>query len=213
MRTVPNGLYRYHPAVRIIEVLPASLKPEKDPHDSMLFWNPPRLTPPPAMPDDARRPEERGQAMVEFAMVLLPLVLVLVGIIQFGFLFSAYVGTSNAAREAGREATVYRYQPALDPAENDMARCVAALAAAGRSLDDAVPGQFTGSCATINGGGDFSITYPNSATCVGSSRTGCHVEITLTYRQPLFVPLVGEFLSADAQNRVQLTATVTMVVN
>ena len=82
-----------------------------------------------------------------------------------------------------------------------------------RSLDDAVPGQFSGTCTTINGGGDFSITYPDSATCVGSSRTGCQVEITLTYRQPLFVPLVGEFLSADAQNRVQLTATVTMVIN
>ena len=180
----------------------------------MLLRTPPRPTPPPAMPDDARQPDERGQAMVEFAMVLLPLVLVLVGIIQFGFLFSAYVGTSNAAREAGREATVYRYRPApITPSENDMARCQAALAAADRSLDDAVPGQFTGSCTTIYGGGDFSITYPNSATCVGSSRTGCQVEITLTYRQPLFVPLVGEFLSADAQNRVQLTATVTMVIN
>ncbi len=152
--------------------------------------------------------------MVEFATVLLPLVLVLVGIIQFGFLFSAYVGTSNAAREAAREATVYRFLPApVTPAENDMNRCQAALAAAQRAFDSAVPGQFSGSCTTVNGGGDFSITYPDSGTCLGTSRTGCQVRVTLTYRQPLFVPLVGQFLAADAQNRVSLVADVTMVIN
>lgn len=151
--------------------------------------------------------------MVEFAAVLLPLVLVLVGIIQFGFLFSAYVGTSNAAREAGRAATIHRYVPIQTPAQNDMARCQDALAAATASFDDAVPGQFSASCATAMGGGDLAIAYPDSATCVGSSRTGCQVQVTLTYRQPLFVPLVGTFLSPDGENRIALTATVTMVVN
>jgi Flp pilus assembly protein TadG len=145
--------------------------------------------------------------------VILPLVLVLVGIIQFGFLFSAYVGASNAAREAGRAATIHRFNPTESQAANDLARCQDALAAASASFDDAVPGQFSGSCSSVNGGGDFSITYPDSGTCVGTSRTGCQVRVTLTYRQPLFVPLVGEFLSTDGQNRVSLRATVTMVVN
>ena len=35
------------------------------------------------------------------------------------------------------------------------------------------------------------IAYPDSATCTGSSRTGCQLRVTLTYRQPLLVPLVG----------------------
>ena len=67
--------------------------------------------PMPAAPAiDARpREPERGQAMVEFAAVLLPLILVLVGILQFGFLFAAYVGVSNSAREAGRAGTIYEY--------------------------------------------------------------------------------------------------------
>jgi Flp pilus assembly protein TadG len=60
--------------------------------------------------------------MVEFAAVVIPLVVVLVGIIQFGFLFAAYVGASNAAREAGRAATVHRYDPGEDQATNDLAR-------------------------------------------------------------------------------------------
>jgi Flp pilus assembly protein TadG len=151
--------------------------------------------------------------MVEFAAVLLPLILVLVGIIQFGFLFAAYVGTSNAAREAGRAATIHHFDPNEDQAHNDLERCQDALAAADASLDDAVPGQFSGTCATASGGGDFSIAYPDSASCVGTSRTGCRVQITLTYRQPLFVPLIGQLLGTDAQNRVSLNATVTMVIN
>ena len=146
-------------------------------------------------------------------MVLLPLILVLVGIIQFGFLFSAYVGVSNAAREAARAATIHQWDGSTGQAGNDIARCQDALAAASASLDDGVPGQFSGTCGSASGGGDLSIAYPDSATCVGSSRTGCQIRVTITYRQPLFVPLVGTFLSADAQNRIALTGTVTMVIN
>jgi Flp pilus assembly protein TadG len=167
----------------------------------------------PADPALQACPAERGQAMVEFAAVLLPLVLVLVGIIQFGFLFSAYVGVSNATREGGRAATIHRYDPNLNPAQNDMARCQDVLAAATQSFDAAVPGQFSGSCTTAGGGGDLAIAYPDAATCTGSSRTGCQVRVSLTYRQPLFGPLVGEFLSPDGQNRIALSATVTMVIN
>lgn len=151
--------------------------------------------------------------MVEFAAVLLPLILVLVGIIQFGFLFSAYVGVSNAAREAARMGTIHQFDTDLTPGQNDSARCAAVLQAADQSLDPAVPGTFAGSCDTVNGGGDFAIAYPDSGTCTGSSRTGCLVRVTLTYRQPLFVPLVGTFLGADGTGQVPLSATVTMVIN
>ena len=40
--------------------------------------------------------------MVEFAAVLLPVLLIIVGIIQFGLLFGANVTLTNAAREAAR---------------------------------------------------------------------------------------------------------------
>ncbi|HEX6654616.1 MAG TPA: TadE family protein, partial [Candidatus Limnocylindria bacterium] len=50
-----------------------------------------------------RRPAEpRGQALVEFAVVLMPVLLLIVGIIQFGLLFSANVTLTNAAREGAR---------------------------------------------------------------------------------------------------------------
>ena len=66
---------------------------------------------------------------------------------------------------------------------------------------------------SVLGGGDLTIAYPDSATCTGSARTGCLVRVTLEYRQPLFVPLVGTFLSTDGSNRIAFSANVTMVIN
>ena len=112
---------------------------------------------------DARpREPERGQALVEFAVVLLPLILVLVGILQFGFLFAAYVGVSNSAREAARAGTIYEYDANEGQGQNDLLRCQAILVAAQQSLDVGVPGQFAGTCAAVTGGGDLAIAYPDS---------------------------------------------------
>lgn len=146
-------------------------------------------------------------------MVLLPLTLVLVGIIQFGFLFSAYIGVSNAAREAARAGTIYQYDANVGQGTNDHNRCLQVLAAAQQSLDTAVPGHFSGTCAGINGGGDLQIAYPDSATCPATSRTGCQIRVKLSYHQPIFVPLVGALLSVDGSNQIGLSASVTMVLN
>lgn len=50
--------------------------------------------------------EKKGQALVEFALVL-PILLILVfGIIEFGRVFNAYIVVSNASREGARQAAV-----------------------------------------------------------------------------------------------------------
>jgi hypothetical protein len=165
-----------------------------------------------AVPLGRRRPP-KGQAMVEFAAVLLPLLLIVVAIIQFGFLFAAYVGVSNAARDGARSGTIYVYDRTLSPAQNDGARCSIVLSTSQQSLDTGVPGQFSGSCATTAGGGDLLITYPDGGSCTNQPRKGCQLRVALTYRQPLFVPLIGGLIGADASNRVGFSAAVTMVVN
>jgi Flp pilus assembly protein TadG len=151
--------------------------------------------------------------MVEFAGVVLPLMLVLLGIIQSGFLFSGYVGISNAAREGARAGTIHEYDSAEGQGQNDLQRCQAILAATQQAVDDAVPGGFTGSCATVLGGGDLVIAYPDSATCTNSARTGCQLRVTVTFRQPVIVPFLGQLFSADGTNRIALSADVTMVIN
>jgi len=173
----------------------------------------PRDAPTPDSPLARAREGERGQALVEFAAVLLPLVLILVGIIQSGFLFSGYVGISNAAREGARAGTIYEYDSTEGQGQNDLLRCQAILAAAQQAVDAGVPGDFAGTCATVNGGGDLSIAYPDAATCTNSARTGCQVRVTLTFHQPLLVPLVGALLGAGEDNTIGLEADLTMVLN
>jgi Flp pilus assembly protein TadG len=51
---------------------------------------------------------ERGQTMVEFAIVLPILATVLLGITQFGLAFHNYLGITDAARVGARAAAVHR---------------------------------------------------------------------------------------------------------
>jgi Flp pilus assembly protein TadG len=53
-----------------------------------------------------RKRSERGAAAVEFALVLPFLLLLVFGIIEFGFIFNRYISVTHAAREGVRELSV-----------------------------------------------------------------------------------------------------------
>ena len=63
-----------------------------------------------------RRPglvrDERGQGMVEFALILPVLLLILVGIIEFGLIFYNVSSVRQGVREAGRQGSVGNFGPA-----------------------------------------------------------------------------------------------------
>ena len=58
--------------------------------------------------------------MVEFAIVLPVLLLIVLGIIQFGFLFKDYIALTDAVRVGARQAAVSRTLP--DPTGTTVAR-------------------------------------------------------------------------------------------
>lgn len=62
---------------------------------------------------------QRGAAAVEFALVVPFLLLIIIGIIQFGFAFTAQISLTQAAREAARTLVV----------QNDNGKAVAAAKA------------------------------------------------------------------------------------
>lgn len=188
------------------------------------------------------RAPSRGQAMVEFATVLLPVLLIVVAIVQFGLLLAAHVTLTNAAREAARAATISRFDVASTRATNDLNRCTAALDAASQSFglltasaphfvvtDPCAPG----SASDLNGdgyhdrwvNGDMTVTLCASmatatspcpaagAYCATDDPVGCLVQVTLTYRSDIVVPLIGALLSTDANGRFVQHASTTMVVN
>lgn len=55
--------------------------------------------------------DKSGQSMVEFALVLPILILLLMGIMDFGRLFAGYVELQNAARDGARYAAVQQINP------------------------------------------------------------------------------------------------------
>ena len=189
------------------------------------------------MPDRADHP--RGQALAEFALVLLPILLILVGIVQFGLLFGANVSLTNAAREGARAATIYVYDQDQSKAWNDAQRCGELVAAATNAFGLLSAGApyfsattTSGACPTMTGetlaNGDLTVSYcdhtltaggacpvsGNSATtCVPDTRQGCLIQVTLMYHSDIVVPLVGSFLGLDGNGRFVQRAVATMVIN
>jgi Flp pilus assembly protein TadG len=58
---------------------------------------------------------EKGQAMVEFALVLPVLLLIIAGIIDFGLIFNQKVLANNASREAARYVAVHYSEELKSP--------------------------------------------------------------------------------------------------
>jgi Flp pilus assembly protein TadG len=163
----------------------------------------------------------RGQSLVEFSLVVLPLLLLLLAIVQFGFIFNAYVTMSNATREAARTGTIYIYDRTASKDANDLARNEAVraeLLQAMNLLGKSSPQFSTTSTWTQSGSaftnGDLLVEYelPAGATDA-DNRAGQRVTVRATYHQDLLIPLIANLLPRDAGGRLALTAEVTMVVN
>jgi Flp pilus assembly protein TadG len=173
--------------------------------------------------DDARR----GQSLVEFSLILMPLFLILLGIIQFGFIFNTYVTMTNAARDAARSGTVYVYDRTVSKSANDLARNNSILAQVKSSmngLSQAAPRFTNGGTWTQSGltftNGDLVITYAipdgsdgTPAVTDSDPRTGERITVVATYHQDLIIPLISALLPKDANGRMGLGGSVTMVIN
>jgi Flp pilus assembly protein TadG len=151
----------------------------------------------------------------------MPLFLILLGIIQFGFIFNTYVTMTNAARDAARLGTVYVYDRTLTKAQNDLARnnsIKTQVLASMNGLSQTTPRFTTGSSWTQSGttytNGDLTISYVTPSDVTESDpRTGQRLTVTANYHQDLIIPLISALLPKDAGGRMQLTGVVTMVVN
>ena len=170
---------------------------------------------------DVDRGSETGQSLVEFSLLLMPLFLILLGIIQFGFIFNTYVTMTNAARDAARLGTIYVYDRSLTKAQNDLARnnsIKTQVLASMNGLSQTSPRFATGSTWTQSGltytNGDLVIVYEIPSDVTDSDpRTGERITVTATYHQDLIIPLISVLLPKDSNGRMGLAGTVTMVVN
>ena len=164
---------------------------------------------------------ERGQSLVEFSLILTPLFLVLLGIIQFGFIFNTYVTMTNAARDAARLGTIYEYDRTQTKAVNDLLRnesiktqLVASMNLLSKTAPQFTVGSTWSQSGTTYTNGDLVITYTlPSGISDTETRIGQRITVRATYHQDLIVPLVAALLPKDANGRMSLVGEVTMVQN
>jgi Flp pilus assembly pilin Flp len=112
----------------------------------------------------ARWSDESGAELIEFALVLPLLLLILLGIIDFGFLFQRYEVITNAAREGARVAVLPGYEDA-----DVIARVHQYLTASGLDAHDPViehpdPIRVGLYCAGVT---RVTVTYPYTYSFVG----------------------------------------------
>jgi Flp pilus assembly protein TadG len=167
---------------------------------------------------------EAGQSLVEFSLILFPLFLILLAIIQFGFVFNTYVTMTNAARDGARLGTIYVYDRTNSKDQNDFARNEAikdSVLASMSMLGKAAP-QFTNNGTWSQSGtaaapvftqGDLIISYELNGQLDTDSRTRQKITVKATYHEDLIVPIISNFLPKDSGGRLALTGVVTMVIN
>jgi Flp pilus assembly protein TadG len=107
------------------------------------------------------RTKERGQAMVEFALVLPILCLILFAIVEFGMAFWRYQQVSAAASEGARRAAVSRTYA------DRTSRAVTAAKDASPNLSPSQMNVTVSSAWTAGSPVTVTVTYPQKITVMG----------------------------------------------
>jgi len=130
------------------------------------------------------RTGDRGQSLVEFALVLPVLMLILMGIIQLGILFGAQIGLINGVREAARFGSL---SPTLAANESTNATAVRDHLA-----NTVLPGSVIGySSSNLTSHTATYCAYSNP----GSGNTySVRLTVTAVYAHPLFIPFISVIL-------------------
>jgi Flp pilus assembly protein TadG len=129
---------------------------------------------------------ETGAELIEFALTLPLLLLLVLGIIEFGFLFREYETVTNAAREGARIAVLPDYTSA-----DAIARANAYLTAAGLTATHADP--------TVSG--------PTSQSLGAGLGCVSVYQVTVTY--PHAIEFLGGIMSYFSQSLGTITLSAT----
>lgn len=129
---------------------------------------------------DSRAMQRRGQSLVEFALILPVLILIFMGIVDFGRAIYAYNSVSNAAREGARTGIVNQGTGAGGAY---LAAIEAANQATALGLDPTDPTQVL-------------VTFPDpdpSHNCSVIS-VGCPISVRVQYQFTAITPIIGRII-------------------
>lgn len=161
------------------------------------------------------QPRERGQAMVEFALILVPLMLIFMGILQFGLVFSSQLGLINSTREGARYGAtlitdgssvgdsvtsgtpvynVYCYTLGMDGNGN---ACTVGGTTQTGTLARAMPAyNKLNVCRVAGGVCGSAVTSVSYCYLTNPDLTtfSIRLNVTVAYRHPLIIPLIGNMV-------------------
>lgn len=128
--------------------------------------------------------KEEGQGLVEFALVLPILLMLVCGIIDFGWLFYNQLSLQNACREGARYACVHS-------SDDDVATKVH------DKVEDNIPGSLLNGLSVV-------VHYSNDA-----NPTEGEVTITVQSKMRILTPVMGVFYAGQQKD---MKSSVTMKV-
>jgi Flp pilus assembly protein TadG len=157
---------------------------------------------------DHQRTGERGQALIEFALVAPIMILLLAALVQFGIIFERQIGIENAVREAARRGATQDTTVALANAGTNASWTLAELQTllANTQTHDA----------TLDVGLQACFFTPSGANATDPA--GNHqvwVTVTAGYKHPLFLPLVDlivDGIDGVSDGRLRATSAATFKV-
>jgi Flp pilus assembly protein TadG len=127
----------------------------------------------------------RGQALAEFALVIPLLLLLFMGVLDFGRAIYAYNAISNAAREGGRTAIVNQTPTAIRTRAAAQATAVG-IDAAATTCDPAVPTDTN--CVFV----EFRNAALSSPCAPSSGNYGCVAVVTVKHTFTPLTPIIGQ---------------------
>ena len=122
------------------------------------------------------RPTSRGQGLVEFALILPVLILIFMGIVDFGRAIYAYNSVSNAAREGARVGIV------------DQGQTGGVYDAAIEAANQATALGLTASDPT-----QVLVTFPDPGNCP-TLDVGCPIRVRVQYQFTAITPIIGRII-------------------
>jgi hypothetical protein len=132
---------------------------------------------------------EDGAVLVEFALVLLPLLLLVFGFLQLGIAMNAKIDATHLTAEGARYVAVNQ-EP--DPSQ---------------TLPDYIRSR--ADTADLREKAEICVEYPNNPETSTSGKVGDPVRVTLNYSYGPLVPLVGDALPGDPTD-LDVTSEATM---
>ena len=170
----------------------------------------------------ADRNGSRGQSLVEFAFTAPILMFLLVGVAQVGVLFFTQIAVATGAREGARVAAENPGNTGMFPAPPSLptnhscssADPVYACKAVYNSTNQALGGLITTNNLVVTLTGS---TYPAGSSeapqCTGNRGTSDGVvAVSVSYRAPVFLPLLNGIFSDLGQNYRTVSSTVKVRV-